>query len=48
MHNMLHMPETVGKTFELGGPHVYTTKEIIEMVFNKINRVPEVKSFSFS
>mmetsp|Transcript_14842 Transcript_14842/g.2477 ORF Transcript_14842/g.2477 Transcript_14842/m.2477 type:complete len:101 (+) Transcript_14842:693-995(+) len=48
MHNALHMPETVGKTYELGGPHIYSNKEVAEMVFNKINRIPEIKSFTFS
>jgi len=25
---------TVGKTYELGGPHVYTQREILEIMYN--------------
>lgn len=34
--NALKLPETVGKTYELGGPFVYTRKEIYEIICNYI------------
>lgn len=32
--NCLKMEETIGQTYELGGPHVYTYEEIYEQFFN--------------
>lgn len=34
MINSLKMDETVGQTYDLGGPHVYTVHEYYEMLFN--------------
>jgi NADH dehydrogenase (ubiquinone) 1 alpha subcomplex subunit 9 len=45
--NALKMPETAGKTYELGGPHVYTHKEICEIIYNKIGIPPNLKSFKY-
>lgn len=39
------MPETVGKTYELGGPHVYSMLEIYEIIFNIIQRRPKLVYF---
>lgn len=36
--NALQMPETKGKIYELGGKHVYTIKELNEMMMNAINK----------
>lgn len=32
--NCLKMDETIGQTYELGGPHVYTHDEVYEQLFN--------------
>ena len=32
--NCLKMEETMGQTYDLGGPHTYTYNEIYEMFFN--------------
>lgn len=45
--NALRMPETKGKTYELGGPHVYTQKEILEIIFNKMGYPPDLKSIPY-
>ena len=45
--NALRLPESIGKTYELGGPQVYTQKEILEIIFNKIGFPPKLKSFSY-
>jgi len=45
--NALKMPETVGKTYELGGPHVYSMKEICEIVYNKIGKPPVLRSIPY-
>ena len=45
--NALKMPHTAGKTYELGGPHVYSMKEIYEMIFNKIGYPPVLKSIPY-
>ena len=34
MLNCLKMEETIGQTYDLGGPHVYTYNEIYEMWAN--------------
>jgi NADH dehydrogenase (ubiquinone) 1 alpha subcomplex subunit 9 len=46
--NALRLPESAGQTYELGGPHVYPYIEIIEMMYNKIHKLPKVKSFPYS
>jgi uncharacterized protein YbjT (DUF2867 family) len=46
--NALRLPESIGKTYELGGPQVYTQKEILEIIFNKIGFPPNLKSFRFN
>ena len=40
MLNCLKMEETIGQTYELGGPHVYTYQEIYEQFFNLTNIKP--------
>ena len=40
--NALKMPETIGQTYELGGPHVYTLLECYEMFHNIIQRPPKL------
>ena len=45
--NALKMPETAGKTFELGGPHVYSMKEILEIIYNKMGFPPKLKSIPY-
>lgn len=45
--NALKMPEAAGKTYELGGPNVYSMREIIEIVYNKIGKPPAVRSISY-
>ena len=45
--NALRMPDTAGKVFELGGPHVYSEKEILEIIFNKIGYPPLLKSVPY-
>jgi NADH dehydrogenase (ubiquinone) 1 alpha subcomplex subunit 9 len=43
--NALKMPETVGQTYELGGPHVYSMLQIYETIFNYIERPPHLVHF---
>lgn len=38
--NALKLPETAGRTYELGGPHVYTRKELMEIMFNIMKKPP--------
>ena len=38
--NCLKMEETIGQTYELGGPHTYNYNEIYEMFFNISNIKP--------
>ena len=38
--NCLKMEETVGQTYDLGGPHTYTYQEIYEMFFDITNIKP--------
>lgn len=38
--NCLKMEETIGQTYDLGGPHVYTYEEIYEEFFNNCNIKP--------
>lgn len=40
MLNCLKMEETIGQTYELGGPHIYTYEEIYEQFFNQTNIKP--------
>ncbi|CAD8065357.1 unnamed protein product [Paramecium primaurelia] len=42
MLNALKMPETIGQTYELGGPHVYTLLECYEMFHNIVQRPPKL------
>ena len=32
--NCLKMEETIGKSYDLGGPHVYTYQEVYKMFFD--------------
>jgi NADH dehydrogenase (ubiquinone) 1 alpha subcomplex subunit 9 len=38
--NCLKMEETIGQTYDLGGPHVYTYEEVFEMFANICNLKP--------
>lgn len=38
--NALKLPETAGKTYELGGPNVYSRKELYEIMFNIMKKPP--------
>jgi len=40
--NCLKMEETIGQTYELGGPHTYTFEEIYEMFFS----ITEIKPYT--
>ena len=40
--NCLKMEETIGQTYDLGGPHTYTYSEIYEMFFN----ITQIKPYS--
>lgn len=42
IYHCLKNEETMGKTYDLGGPNVYEMKEILELLFNKINLKPHV------
>lgn len=42
MYNCIKTEETIGKTYDLGGPHVYTYEEIYEHFFN----LSEIKPYS--
>ena len=42
--NCLKMPETIGQTYELGGPVIYTFKELYETMFNCVNMKPYMVS----
>lgn len=42
VQNCLKMDETIGKAYDLGGPHVYTYDEIYEMFFNQAEIKPYV------
>lgn len=43
--NALKMEETKGKTYELGGPNVYTMLEIYETIFNLLGKEPKLIYF---
>lgn len=45
--NALRLPESAGQTYELGGPHVYSQKEMLEIIFNKLDRPANVKSYPY-
>lgn len=38
--NCLKMEETIGQSYDLGGPHTYTYNEIYEIFFNLCNIKP--------
>lgn len=40
------MPETVGKVYELGGPHVYSMLEVYEILYNILEKEPKVAYFN--
>src|SRR5215470_10794980 len=35
---LLQRPDTVGKTYEFGGPHVYSFEELLELLLAALNR----------
>eukprot|EP01015_Nassula_variabilis_P007570 TRINITY_DN1580_c0_g1_i4.p1 TRINITY_DN1580_c0_g1~~TRINITY_DN1580_c0_g1_i4.p1 ORF type:complete len:390 (-),score=36.38 TRINITY_DN1580_c0_g1_i4:96-1265(-) len=43
--NALKLPETAGRTYELGGPQVYTIRECMEIMYNIIGREPKLAYF---
>ncbi len=44
IYNCLKMKETIGQTYELGGPTIYTYKELYELMFNSVNLKPYMVS----
>ncbi len=46
IYNCLKMPETIGQTYELGGPVTYTYKELYEFMFNAVNLHPYMISIT--
>jgi NADH dehydrogenase (ubiquinone) 1 alpha subcomplex subunit 9 len=40
MLNCLKMEETIGQSYDLGGPHIYTYEEIYEQFFNQTGIKP--------
>lgn len=44
--NALKLHETCGKTYELGGPHVYTRREVYEILINVLNRPITLQYFN--
>lgn len=47
VHNAIQMDETRGQIYELGGPHVYTHKELFEYLANNLNHRPKYISLKF-
>lgn len=45
--NALKIPESIGKTYELGGPYVYSMKETLEIIYDKLGIPPRIKSYTF-
>lgn len=41
------MEEAKGNTYELGGPQVYTLQECLEIIFDKLGKIPKAKSFPY-
>eukprot|EP00831_Metopus_contortus_P078105 TRINITY_DN7483_c0_g1_i1.p1 TRINITY_DN7483_c0_g1~~TRINITY_DN7483_c0_g1_i1.p1 ORF type:complete len:165 (-),score=16.63 TRINITY_DN7483_c0_g1_i1:224-718(-) len=46
IYNCLKMKETIGQTYDLGGPVVYTFREIYELLFNTCNLHPYMTQVS--
>jgi NADH dehydrogenase len=44
----LELPEAAGRSYELGGPRVYTFKELMELLLAEIRRKRRLVSISFS
>ena len=42
IHAMVQNPDAIDQTYELAGPDVMSTKEVVEFVFQQIRRPPEV------
>lgn len=42
IYNCIKTEDTIGKTYDLGGPHIYTYEEIYEHFFN----LTEIKPYS--
>lgn len=47
VQNMLKLPESIGQTYELGGTHQYTNKELIEFLSNVMCHRPRYISYSY-
>ena len=45
--NILTMPETIGETYELGGPQVYTHKELFEFIGNNLGLRMTYSNFTY-
>lgn len=41
LHNMLQLSDSVGQTYELGGVHQYSLKELMEFLSNALNHRPK-------
>jgi NADH dehydrogenase (ubiquinone) 1 alpha subcomplex subunit 9 len=47
LDNIIKMPETKGQTYEIGGPTVYTIKELFEFMANNLNRRITYTNFTY-
>lgn len=47
IYNMLQLDDSVGSTYELGGPHQYTMKELMEFFSNALNHRPRFVNVTF-
>lgn len=44
--NALKLPETAGRTYELGGPNVYSMLEAYDILHNYIEQPPKLAYFN--
>lgn len=47
LDNIIRDPETKGQTYEIGGPHVYTLKELFEFFANNLQRRVTYSNYSY-
>jgi hypothetical protein len=47
IHNIIGLNETKGQIFELGGPHKYTIKELMEYLSNTLVHRPRYINYSY-
>ena len=41
------MDDSIGKTYELEGPHVHTLHERLEIIFDKLGKISKANSFHY-